>query len=84
MKIKVLGPGCAKCKTLYDEAAKAIAASGVVVELEKIEKIDAITKYGVMMTPALVVNEEVKSSGRIPPIPEIVSWITTAAVREEP
>jgi small redox-active disulfide protein 2 len=84
MKIKILGTGCAKCKKLYAEAEKAVSASGVSAELEKVEKIDDIMKYGVMMTPALVVNEEVKSSGRIPPSSEIVSWITTAVAKEKP
>ena len=79
MKIKILGTGCAKCKKLYAEAEKAIASSGRTVELEKVEKIDEIMKYGGMMTPALVVNEEVKSSGRIPAPSEIVSWITSDA-----
>jgi small redox-active disulfide protein 2 len=81
MKIKVLGTGCAKCKLLYAEAQKAVAASGVGAELEKVEKIDEIMKYGVMVTPALVVDEQVKASGRIPPAPEIVSWIMTAAAK---
>jgi len=81
MKIKVLGTGCAKCKMLFHEAQKAVAASGVAVDLEKIEKIDEIMGYGVMMTPALVINEEVKASGRIPPSAEIVSWIMTAAAQ---
>ena len=81
MKIKVLGTGCAKCKLLYAQAQKAVTTSGVVVELEKVEKIDEIMKYGVMMTPALVIDEEVKASGRIPPAPEIVSWIMTAAAK---
>jgi small redox-active disulfide protein 2 len=84
MKIKVLGTGCAKCKMLYAEAQKAIASSGIAVELEKVEKIDDIMKFGVMMTPALVINEEVKSSGRLPPASEIVSWITTAAAKGTP
>ena len=79
MKIKVLGTGCAKCKKLYAEAEKAIASSGQTVELEKVEQIDEIMKYGVMMTPALVIGEEVKSSGRIPASSEIVSWITSSA-----
>jgi len=79
MKIKILGTGCAKCKKLYAETEKAIASSGRTVELEKVEKIDEIMKYGVMMTPALVVDEEVKSSGRIPAPSEIVSWITSNA-----
>ena len=81
MKIKVLGTGCAKCKRLYAEAEKAVTSAGVAVELEKIEKIDDIMKYGVMMTPALVIDEEVKASGRIAPAAEIVTWIMTAAAK---
>ena len=81
MKIKVLGTGCAKCKLLYAQAQKAITAAGIDVELEKVEKIDEIMKYGVMVTPALVVDEQVKASGRIPPASEIVSWIMTAAAK---
>jgi len=81
MKIKILGTGCPKCKQLYAEAEKAVAASGVAAELEKVEKLEEIMKYGVMTTPALVVDEEVRASGRIPRVPEIVSWITTAAAK---
>jgi small redox-active disulfide protein 2 len=84
MKIKVLGTGCAKCKMLYAEAQKAVTASGIAAELEKVETIDEIMKYGVMMTPALVVDEQVKSSGRIPHSAEIVSWISTAAAKGAP
>lgn len=75
MKIKVLGTGCPKCRKLYAEAEKAIAESGASAELEKVEGIDDIMNYGVMMTPALVIDEEVKVSGRISPASEIVSWI---------
>ncbi len=75
MKIKVLGTGCPKCKKLYAEAEKAIAESGASAELEKVEKIDEIMDYGVMMTPALVIDEEVKVSGRISPAAEIAAWI---------
>jgi len=81
MKIKILGTGCPKCKKLYAEAEKAVASSGVAAELEKVEKIEEIMKYGVMMTPALVIDEEVKASGRIATAAEIVTWITTAAAR---
>ncbi len=79
MKIKVLGTGCPKCKKLYSEAEKAIASSGVKVDLEKVEQITEIIRYGVMSTPGLVIDEEVKASGRIPKSEEIVSWIKTAA-----
>jgi small redox-active disulfide protein 2 len=84
MKIEILGTGCTKCKKLYAEAEKAVAASGVVVELEKVEAVDDIVKYGVMMTPALVLDEQVKATGRIPPASEIVSWITAAAAKANP
>ena len=82
MDIKVLGVGCAKCKKLYEEAQKAVAQSGVEASLTKVEKIDEIQGYAVLMTPALVINGEVKCAGRIPPIHEMVSWITSAAAKE--
>jgi small redox-active disulfide protein 2 len=81
MQIKVLGTGCAKCKLLYGETEKAIAAAGIPVELMKIERIDEIMKFGVMMTPALVLDGEVKASGRVPRSAEIVTWIMTAAAQ---
>ncbi len=84
MQIKVLGTGCAKCKLLYGETEKAIAASGIPVELTKVERIDEIMKFGVMMTPALVLDGDVKASGRIPKSAEIVTWITTAAAKAQP
>jgi len=79
MKIKILGTGCPKCKKLYAEAEKAVAASGVAVQLEKIEEIDEIVKHGVMLTPSLVLDGEVKASGRIAAASEIASWIAAAA-----
>jgi small redox-active disulfide protein 2 len=82
MEIKVLGTGCPKCKKLYEEAGKAVAQAGVEATLAKVEKIDEIIKYGVMMTPALVVAGEVKCAGRIPKLAEIVTWLTTAAGKE--
>ncbi len=81
MKVKVLGPGCAKCKKLYAEAEKAIAQAGMQASLEKVEKIDEIMKFGVMVTPALVVDGEVKCSGRIPAATEITTWLTSAAAK---
>jgi small redox-active disulfide protein 2 len=81
MEIKVLGTGCAKCKLLYGETEKAVAASGIAVDLSKVERIDDIMKFGVMMTPALVVDGEVKVAGRIPKSAEIIGWITTAAAK---
>ncbi|MDJ0766520.1 MAG: thioredoxin family protein [Myxococcota bacterium] len=79
MKIKVLGTGCSKCRKLYSETEKALATSGVAAQLEKVENIDDIMKYGVLITPALVIDEEVKCSGKIPKRTEIADWITAEA-----
>jgi small redox-active disulfide protein 2 len=79
MKIQVLGTGCARCRQLYAEVEKALSATGVPAELEKVDKIDEIVKFGVMMTPALVIDGEVKTSGRIPPSSEIAAWMVAAA-----
>ncbi|MBT1075330.1 thioredoxin family protein [Geobacter grbiciae] len=65
MKIEVLGTGCAKCKTLYENAKKAVEMSGKEAEVIKVEEIQKIMKYGVMSTPALVVDGVVKFSGKV-------------------
>ncbi|MEI7640148.1 MAG: thioredoxin family protein [bacterium] len=75
MKIEVLGTGCAKCKKLMENTEKAIKDSGVKAEVIKVEDIEKIMEYGVMSTPALVLNGEVKSSGRIPATNEIAGWL---------
>lgn len=79
MTVKVLGSGCPKCKKLFAEAEKAIAASGITADLVKVEKIDEIIAFGVMMTPALVIDDTVKCAGRIPSVDEIAGWIKAAA-----
>jgi len=83
MKIKVLGTGCPKCKKLFAEAEKGIASSGVKADLEKVEKIEEIIRYGIMATPGLVIDEVVKASGRIPPSNEIASWIKAVAEKAD-
>lgn len=79
IKIKILGTGCPKCKRLYAEAEKAVASSGVAAELENVKEIDEIIKYGVMMTPALVIDEVVKATGKITPAAQIEAWMREAA-----
>lgn len=81
MEMRVLGPGCAKCEKLFDEAQKAVAQSGQPVTLIKVEKLDEIMAFGVMSTPALVIGNEVKCSGRVPLASEIVTWIMTALAK---
>ena len=79
MKIQILGPGCPKCKKLFAEAEKAIAASGVAVDLQKVERIEEIMKCGVFAMPGLIINNEIKASGRVPRSEEIISWIRAAS-----
>jgi small redox-active disulfide protein 2 len=64
-KIQILGTGCPKCKTLTANAEAAVKALGVEATVEKVEKITEIMKFGVMMTPALVVDGQVKSVGKV-------------------
>lgn len=79
VEVKVLGTGCRKCNKLYDEATKAVTEAGVETELIKVEKLDEIADYGVMSTPALVVNGKVRSTGKIPRSAQIAGWIRQAA-----
>ena len=65
MKIEILGAGCMKCKDLYQATMNAVAEMDIAVEVLKVEDINAIMGYGVMMTPALVIDGEVKSSGKV-------------------
>lgn len=71
MKIEVLGSGCAKCKTLFENTQQALTESGLSAEVVKIEEIPAIMKYGVMSTPALVIDGQVKFSGKVASVAEI-------------
>ena len=81
MKIQVLGTGCAKCKQLAANAEKAVAQIGLAVAVEKVEDLREIVRFGVMSTPALVLDAKVKASGRIPSTSEIVAWLTEAAAK---
>jgi len=82
IEIKVLGPGCANCKRLYAEAEKAVAQLTAAATLTKVEDIEQIMAYRILATPALVINGEVKSAGRIPNATEITTWLATAAMRQ--
>jgi small redox-active disulfide protein 2 len=75
MKIEILGTGCAKCKTLYENTNKALAESGKSAELVKVEDIPSIMKYGVMSTPALVIDGQVKFSGKVASVAEIMGLL---------
>ncbi|MCE5322544.1 thioredoxin family protein [bacterium] len=64
-KIQILGIGCAKCKTLYENTKKVVEEAGVEAEIEKVEDIKEIMKFNVLMTPGLVIDGEVKAAGRV-------------------
>ena len=75
-KLQVLGTGCPKCKKLTDHAEKAAQALGIDYELEKVTEIDQILSFGVMTTPALVVNGVVKVVGRVPSVEQLKAILT--------
>lgn len=75
MDIKVLGPGCAKCQQTEKIVREAVSEAGVEARVEKITDIMQIMTYGVMGTPAVVVDGRVKSSGKVPKKEEVKTWI---------
>lgn len=78
MTIKVLGPGCARCKATVEAAKKAVAELGITSEIEKIEDVETIMRYNVLATPGLVINEQLKISGRVPTVQEIKDLLAKA------
>ena len=76
MEIKVLGTGCARCKTLEKVTTKAVRELNLDVTVEKVEDIQKIMEYAVMRTPALVINEKVIMSGQVPKITEMKELLT--------
>ena len=75
MEIKVLGPGCPRCHQTEKIVKDAIAESGVEASVEKVTDVMEIAGYGVFGTPAVVVDGEVKSVGKIPKKEEVLGWI---------
>ena len=75
MKIEILGTGCPKCQKLYENAKEAADKTGVDAEIIKITNLDDISKYGVMITPALVIDSQVKIAGKVPTTDEIIEWL---------
>ncbi|MBN1665466.1 MAG: TM0996/MTH895 family glutaredoxin-like protein [Anaerolineales bacterium] len=78
LTIKVLGSGCANCKRLEQLARKVVAELDVPAEVIKVTDPTQYADYGVLSTPGLVINEQTVSSGRIPSVAEITSFVTTA------
>lgn len=74
--LQVLGPGCPKCEKLKEHAETAVKELGIEASVEKITDITRITDFGVMMTPALAVDGEVKVVGKVPSVEEIKKLLT--------
>jgi small redox-active disulfide protein 2 len=75
VKIQILGTGCPKCKLLTANVEQAIKELGISAEVEKVTDIKEIMKFGVMLTPGLAINGEVKSSGKVLSVGEIKKMI---------
>jgi len=78
MDIKVLGPGCAQCDRLERELMEVMVELGLAANIEHVKDLKEIAKYGVMGTPALIVNDKVKAVGRVPPKNKVVQWLKEA------
>ena len=81
-KIQILGPGCARCKKMAENAEEAAKKLGIEYELEKVTDIKEIINFGVMMTPALVIDGKVKIAGRIPAAAELTELLITANAKD--
>jgi len=75
VSVKVLGTGCKKCQTLEAKVRDLVATNQIDATVEKVTDIQEMVKYGIMMTPGLIINEKVKSFGIIPKDDQIINWL---------
>jgi small redox-active disulfide protein 2 len=75
MKVQILGSSCAKCKTLEERVRQLVAKNQLPIEVEKVTDLQEMVKYGIMMTPGLVVDGVVKSVGSIPKDDQLLAWM---------
>lgn len=76
MKIEILGTGCPKCKKTKETIEKVLKQTGVEAEVVKVEDIEKILSYGVMVTPAVVIDGDVKLAGKVPDEKDVRKWIS--------
>jgi small redox-active disulfide protein 2 len=74
-EVKVLGPGCARCKALAEMVKQAAEQTGVAIDLEKVEDMATIVGYGIIGTPGLVINGKVVHSGSLPDPKKVAAWL---------
>jgi small redox-active disulfide protein 2 len=82
MKIKVLGPGCARCHQLEQTAREVVKELAIDASIEEVKDVRKIMEYPILTTPGLVIDEKVVCSGRVPTKAEVTSFITTALSNE--
>jgi len=83
MKIKVLGPGCARCHQLEQIAEEVVKELGINAEVEDVKDIKKIMEYPILTTPGLVIDEKLVCSGRVPSKAELTTYITTTLDKED-
>lgn len=81
--VKILGPGCPKCKVTESQVKRAVEQLGFEVNITKVETYEEIMAYNIMSTPALVVNGTIKTVGRVPSVEDIKRFINEAKNKEE-
>lgn len=74
-QIKVLGPGCPKCKITYNNVLEALKQSNIEANVEKVEDIEEVMKYNVLTTPVLMIDEQIKIKGRVAQVNEIIELL---------
>ncbi len=79
--VKVLGTGCGNCRPLYSDLQTAIAQFSLPVTLTKVDDAGEIAKYKILPLPGLIIDEELKSAGRVPNPAEIMSWLAPASMK---
>jgi len=75
VSVKILGTGCKKCQTLEAKVRELVTSNSIDAVIEKVTDLQKIVGYGIMMTPGLVINEQVKSYGVIPKDEQIINWL---------
>jgi len=75
VSVKVLGPGCKKCQNLENKVRELVTINNIDATVEKVTDIQEMLRYGIMMTPGLIINEKVKSYGVIPKDDQIINWL---------
>ena len=81
MKIEILGTGCAKCDKLEALTREAVTELGIEAEIIKVKELSKIINYGVMLTPALVIDGVVKTAGKVPGKAEIINWLKAQSTK---